>query len=77
MIYGYALDVATPITVQKCCGANTTRRERNACRKHDTSKFNILRVSRAMRHEASWVLYSQGYLHIEVDQSIAQHLFGT
>jgi hypothetical protein len=76
IIYGYALDVLTPVTVQKCCGANTTRRERNACRKHDSSKFDIFRVSKAFQLEASWVLYSQGSLHIEVDQSIAQYLVG-
>jgi hypothetical protein len=74
--YGYVFDIATPITVQKCCGANTTRRERNACRKHDSSKFDILRVSKAFKLEASWVFYSQGSLHIEVDQSIAQYLVG-
>ncbi|KAF2635161.1 hypothetical protein P280DRAFT_523445 [Massarina eburnea CBS 473.64] len=34
LIYGFALGIDKPITVKECCGPTSTRRERDACKKH-------------------------------------------
>jgi hypothetical protein len=77
-IYGYALDVDIPVTGRSCCGPDTTTRERGTCRKHNTGtgRFNVLRLSKAVHEEASWILYSQGVLSIGIDQAIKSYLNG-
>ncbi|KAF1960319.1 hypothetical protein CC80DRAFT_544775 [Byssothecium circinans] len=39
MIYGYALDIDNPVTVKECCGPTSTKRERDACKKHGKSCY--------------------------------------
>ena len=78
IIYGYVLDVDRPVKIKACCGPDTTTRERNACRKHNTNsgKFNVLQMSKAINDEASWVLYSKGSLQIEVHHPVTPYLDG-
>jgi hypothetical protein len=79
-IFAYALEIGRVVTVKECCGPDTTTRERDACRKHgtgmqfDDGRFTILLVSKAMSHEASWVLHNQGSLLIALDWRIKSYL---
>ncbi|KAF1849739.1 uncharacterized protein K460DRAFT_381670 [Cucurbitaria berberidis CBS 394.84] len=81
-IYGYAFDIDCPVTIKQCCGPDTTKRERQTCRKHGIAtkmgagRFNILQVSKAIREEASWVVFEQGSLHLEVARAVAPYLNG-
>jgi hypothetical protein len=80
IIFAHTLDIDRPVTVKKCCGPNTTTRERDACWKHGFSKqtvgsrFAVLQVSKAISHESSWVLYNQGRLCIAVDEGVKPYL---
>jgi len=82
MIYGYAFgsDPDYPVTVKECCIPDTMDRYRSADRKHGilaapgTHRFNILQVSKAMRMEASWVVYYTTPLILDMNHTIAPYL---
>ncbi|KAF1937314.1 hypothetical protein EJ02DRAFT_515297 [Clathrospora elynae] len=81
-IYCLAFDTDRPVTVKECCGPDTTKRERDACRKHGmgtklgAGRLNILQVSKAMREEALWVVFSRGSLSLEVSSAIDPYIKG-
>ncbi|KAF2848989.1 hypothetical protein T440DRAFT_469736 [Plenodomus tracheiphilus IPT5] len=82
MIFGYAFDSrrGNPVTVRTCCGPDTTERLRDACRKHglvakrDAGRFNILQVSKAIRVEASWVVYVKTALLLDMNERMAPYI---
>jgi hypothetical protein len=80
IIFAYMLKIGLPITVKECCGPDATSRERDSCRRHGSGKtiidgrFDILQVSKAIKHEASWVLYNCIQLEISVSQSLKPYL---
>ncbi|KAF1830668.1 hypothetical protein BDW02DRAFT_633455 [Decorospora gaudefroyi] len=82
-IYGYAFDIKRPVTVKNCCGLNTSRRKREACldhgtsRKANTGRFSMLHVSKAMRVEANWVLFNEGSLILNTSNAIAAAMWNT
>jgi hypothetical protein len=82
VIYGYAFEIDRPVTVKECCSPETTQRERAACRKHGigtklgAGRFNVVQISKAVREEAAWVVFSYGSLHIDVSSSISSYLGG-
>jgi hypothetical protein len=81
-IYGYAFDTNCPVTVKTCCQPDKTKRERDACLKHGTGtklsagRFNILQISKAMREEAMWVVFSKGSLYLDTTSTMAPFLKG-
>jgi hypothetical protein len=79
LIYSYILDVERAVTFRYCCGPETTKRERDACQKHRpvAGRFNVLFLSKLIRHEASWVLHNQGSLRIDVTRTIQHYLDGS
>lgn len=81
-IYGYAFEIDRPVTVKECCGPETTRRERAVCRKHGIGSelgaghFNVVQISKSIREEAAWVIFSYGSLNIDASRSINTYLDG-
>ncbi|KAF2787331.1 hypothetical protein K505DRAFT_257963, partial [Melanomma pulvis-pyrius CBS 109.77] len=73
-VFSFALDIDIdrPVTNKTCCSAESTKRERDACKKHgetqvkDAGRFNLLQVSKKVAEEASWVLYNQGRLRLDM-----------
>ncbi|KAH9881583.1 hypothetical protein IAQ61_000309 [Plenodomus lingam] len=82
MIFGLAFGSQrdNPVTVRTCCGPDTTEQIRDACRKHgivakrDAGRFNMLRVSKAMREEASWVVYYNTALLLDMNETMVPYM---
>jgi hypothetical protein len=81
-IYGYAFRVDRAVQVRECCGPDATKRERDACQKHGigtkqgADRFNLFHLSKAIKEEASWVVFNQGSLRLPVSNAIAPYLNG-
>jgi hypothetical protein len=75
-IFSYAVDTARPVIHKQCCGPVSTKRERDSCKKHgktvavDTGRFNLLLISKEVAEEASWVLYNEGSLKLELGKEL-------
>jgi hypothetical protein len=68
-----------PVTVKDCCVPGTTKRMLELCPKHGAktktgaARFNILRVSKAMRTEAMWVVFGQTSLLLNTQDSMSKY----
>jgi hypothetical protein len=63
MIYGYAFDLSKPVTVKQKC-----RRPKRPRGK--TRRFDLLRASKAIETEASWVLFNCATLLLDIGNKL-------
>ncbi|KAF2709401.1 hypothetical protein K504DRAFT_455131 [Pleomassaria siparia CBS 279.74] len=81
-IFALALDIACPVKNKQCCGPQSTIRERDSCKKHgkrrvkDAGRFNVLIIAKAVTEEATWVLYNQGTIKLDLGPAL-QPYFAT
>jgi hypothetical protein len=67
------------VTTKQCCGPASTKREKDICKAHgktvvlDTGRLNLLRVSKDVAEEASWVLYNRGRLKLELGKKLSPY----
>jgi hypothetical protein len=67
------------VTNKQCCGPASTKREQDICKAHgktvvlDTGRLNLLRVSKDIAEEASWVLYNRGRLKLELGKELSPY----